>query len=58
MVKTVFFNAEGTDSIPQWGTKVPDAAECGQKLKPKIKEGRLRKEGKGKEDWAPHSTSS
>ena len=27
------FNAEGPDSIPSWGTKIPRAALCGQKKK-------------------------
>ena len=27
------FTAEGPDSIPSWGTKIPRAALCGQKKK-------------------------
>ena len=29
------FTAEGTGSIPGWGTKMPQAAQCGQKKKKK-----------------------
>ena len=28
----------GTDSIPGWGTKIPQAMECGQKKKERKKE--------------------
>ena len=27
------FTAEGADSIPGWGTKIPQAAQCNQKKK-------------------------
>ena len=33
VVKTPSSNAGGAGSIPGWGTKVPCAMECGQKLK-------------------------
>lgn len=33
MVKTLYFNSGGTGLIPGQGTKVPHAAQYGQKLK-------------------------
>jgi len=35
MVKTLSFNAEGVSSIPGWGTRIPHAAQCGQKKEKK-----------------------
>lgn len=35
MVKTLSFNADGIGSIPGWGTRIPHAAQCGQKKKKK-----------------------
>ena len=46
------FTAEGPDSIPSWGTKIPRAALCGQKKKKKKKKGeRLSQSfGEGNQD--------
>ena len=38
VVKTLPSNAGGVGSIPGWGTKIPHAVGCGQKLKKKKKE--------------------
>ena len=37
MVKTLPSNAGGEGSIPGWGTEIPHALQCGQKLKKKKK---------------------
>ena len=33
VIKTLSFNAEGTGSIPDGGTKIPHATWCGQNIK-------------------------
>ena len=33
VVKTSYFPCRGTDSVPDWGAKLPQAAWCGQKNK-------------------------
>ena len=42
------FTAEGADSIPGWETKIPQAAQQGQKMK-------LLKEGLSKWRYTPYS---
>ena len=37
MVKTPAVNAGNGGSIPGWGTKIPHAAGCGQKISKKAK---------------------
>ena len=32
VVWTLYFHCEGVGSIPRWGTKIPQAVQCGQKF--------------------------
>ena len=36
MVRTWYFHCRGMSSVPDWGTKIPQAAWCGKKKKKKI----------------------
>ena len=33
MVRTWYFHCRGMSSVPDWGTKIPQAAWCGKKKK-------------------------
>ena len=46
MVRTWCFQCPGPGSIPGWGAKIPQAKQCGQKVKK-----RKRKKEKTREGW-------